>query len=399
MQEILCPSCGKSFTIDKAGYAEILKQVRDSEFEADIHERLAIAESEKQTAVQLAEAKIINELQKTSASKDSEIQSLKSRIEAGETVQKLAISEALSPVEKERDKLKLNLENIEQKKELSEKSIIEKYEIQLMDRDAAIERLRDMKMRLSTKMVGESLEQHCENEFNAIRALAFPNANFDKDNDGKSGSKGDYIFQDFDDSENELISIMFEMKNESDETKTKKKNADFYAELDKDRNEKKCEYAVLVTMLEPDNDLFNNGILDVSHIFPKMYVVRPQFFIPIIGVLKNAASKSLVLRNELAVARAQQYDITDFETKLKDWKTGFAKNFDLQSRKLKAAIAGIDESIKQLEKTKDALISSDNNHRLANEKLQDLSIKKLTKGNPTMIEKFAALPKGNKDLS
>lgn len=372
--------------------------MRDSEFEADIHERLELAESEKQIAVQLAEAKIINELQKTSATKDSEIQSLKSRIEAGETAQKLAISEALSQVEKERDQLKFGLENAEQKKELSEKSIIEKYEIQLKDRDAAIERLRDMKSRLSTKMVGESLEQHCENEFNAIRAMAFPNANFDKDNDDKSGSKGDYIFRDFDDAKTELISIMFEMKNESDETKTKKKNADFYAELDKDRNEKKCEYAVLVTMLEPENDLFNNGILDVSHIFPKMYVVRPQFFIPIIGVLKNAASKSLVLRNELAVARAQQYDITDFETKLKEWKIGFAKNFDLQSRKLKAAIAGIDESIKQLEKTKDALISSDNNHRLANEKLQDLSIKKLTKGNSTMIQKFAALHNDEKEL-
>ena len=399
MQEILCPSCGKSFTIDKTGYAEILKQVRDSEIEANIRERLEIAESEKQTAVQLAEARIINELQKTSATKDSEIQKLKSQIEAGETAQKLAISEALSQIEKERDQLKFGLENAEQKKASSEKSIIEKYEIQLKDRDDAIERLRDLKLRLSTKRVGEILEQHCENEFNIIRALAFPNATFDKDNDDKNGSKGDYIFRDFDDSKTELISIMFEMKNEFEETKTKKENKDFYTKLDKDRNEKKCEYAVLVTMLEAENDLFNNGILDVSHIFPKMYVVRPQFFIPIIGILKNAASKSLVLRTELASARAQQHDITNFEDKLDKFKTGFARNFDLASRQFKEAIDGIDEAIKQLEETKESLLSSDNNLRLANEKLQDVSIKKLTKGNPTMIEKFAALPKVESDLS
>ena len=395
MQQLVCPSCGKAFKIDEAGYAEILKQVRNSEFNADIRERLEIAESEKQKAVELAEVKIKSELEKISAAKDSEIQNLKAKIEISEVEQKSVIAEALSQIEKERDQLKFSLENAGQKQELSEKSLKDRYELQLKDRDDSIERLRDMKSQLSTKMVGETLEQHCEVEFNSIRAVAFPNAYFEKDNDSKSGSKGDYIFRDKNEDGIEIISIMFEMKNESDTTKTKKKNEDFYAELDKDRNEKDCEYAVLVSMLEPENDLFNRGILDVSHKYKKMYVVRPQFFVSIIGVLKNAATNSLELKSELLVARAQQYDITDFEESLEEVKTGFDRNYKLASKKFQEAIDDIDKSIKNLQDTKDALLGSDKNLRLANDKLQDVSIKKLTKGNSTMQEKFAKLKKSD----
>lgn len=393
MQQLVCPSCGKAFKIDEAGYAEIIKQVRNSEFNADIRERLEIAESEKQKAVELAEVKIKSELEKISATKDSVIQNLKAKIEISEVEQKSVMAEALSQIEKERDQLKFTLENAEQKQELSEKSLKDRYELQLKDRDDSIERLRDMKSQLSTKMVGESLELHCEVEFNAIRAVAFPNAYFEKDNDSKSGSKGDYIFRDKNETGIEIISIMFEMKNESDSTKTKKKNEDFYAELDKDRNEKKCEYAVLVSLLEPENDLFNRGILDVSHKYKKMYVVRPQFFVPIIGVLKNAATNSLELKSELEIARAQQYDITDFEESLEEVKTGFDRNYKLAAKKFQEAIDDIDKSIKNLQDTKDALLGSDKNLRLANDKLQDVSIKKLTKGNATMQEKFSKLKK------
>ena len=395
MQELVCPSCGKAFKIDEAGYAEIIKQVRNSEFNADIRERLEIAESEKQKAVELAEVKIKSELEKISVTKDSEIQNLKAKIQISEVEQKSVMAEALSQIEKERDQLKFTLENAEQKQELSENSLKERYELQLKDRDDSIERLRDMKSQLSTKMVGETLELHCEVEFNAIRAVAFPNAYFEKDNDSKSGSKGDYIFRDKNEAGLEIISIMFEMKNESDTTKTKKKNEDFYAELDKDRNEKKCEYAVLVSMLEPENDLFNRGILDVSHKYKKMYVVRPQFFVSIIGVLKNAATNSLELKSELEIARAQQYDITDFEESLEEVKTGFDRNYKLAAKKFQEAIDDIDKSIKNLQDTKDALLGSDKNLRLANDKLQDVSIKKLTKGNATMQEKFAKLKKSD----
>ena len=395
MQELVCPSCGKAFKIDEAGYAEIIKQVRNSEFNADIRERLEIAESEKQKAVELAEVKIKSELEKISVTKDSEIQNLKAKIQISEVEQKSVMAEALSQIEKERDQLKFTLENAEQKQELSENSLKERYELQLKDRDDSIERLRDMKSQLSTKMVGETLELHCEVEFNAIRAVAFPNAYFEKDNDSRSGSKGDYIFRDKNEAGIEIISIMFEMKNESDTTKTKKKNEDFYAELDKDRNEKKCEYAVLVSMLEPENDLFNRGILDVSHKYKKMYVVRPQFFVSIIGVLKNAATNSLELKSELEIARAQQYDITDFEESLEEVKTGFDRNYKLAAKKFQEAIDDIDKSIKNLQDTKDALLGSDKNLRLANDKLQDVSIKKLTKGNATMQEKFAKLKKSD----
>jgi len=397
MQQLVCPSCGKAFNTDEAGYAEILKQVRNSEFDSDISERLKIAESEKQNAVELAEVKIKSELDKVSAAKDSEIQNLKAKIEIVEAEQKSVTAEALSQVEKDRDKFKFDLEIAKKEKELSEQSLRSQFEIQLKDRDDAIERLREMKLQLSTKMVGETLEQHCETEFNTIRATAFPNAYFEKDNDSKSGSKGDYIFRDNDVNGTELVSIMFEMKNESDTTKTKKENKDFYAELDKDRNEKKCEYAVLVSMLEPENELFNRGILDVSHKYQKMYVVRPQFFIPIIGILRNAASNSLALKNELAIERAQQLDITDFEDALEAVKTGFERNYKLASKKFEESIKEIDKAIEHLQSTKDALLGSDNNLRLANDKLQDVSIRKLTKGNPTMQEKFAAVKKPLKD--
>ncbi len=397
MQQLVCPSCGKAFKTDEAGYAEILKQVRNSEFDSDISERLKIAESEKEKAIELAELKIKGELDKITAKKDFEIQDLKAKIELVGAEQKSVTAKVLSGVEKERDKYKFDLELAEKKGELNEKSLKEQFERQIKDRDDAIKNLQDMKMRLSTKMVGESLEQHCEIEFNAIRATAFPKAYFEKDNDSKSGSKGDYVFRDKDDGGTEIVSIMFEMKNESDTTKTKKKNEDFYAELDKDRNEKKCEYGVLVSLLEPENELFNRGIVDVSHKYPKMYVVRPQFFIPLIGVLRNASFNSLELKNELAIARAQQSDITDFEDSLEAVKTGFDKNYKHASKKFEEAIAEIDKAIEHLQSTKDALLGSNKNLRLANDKLQDVSIKKLTKGNPTMQEKFVALKKSKKD--
>ena len=397
MQELVCPSCGKEFKIDGAGYAEILKQVRNSEFDSDLRERLKIAESEKQNAVQLTEVTLKSELDKIAATKDAEIQSLKAKIELVEAEQKTVTAEALSRVEKDRDKYKFDLDLAETKSELNEKSLKEQFERQIKDRDDVIKNLQDMKLRLSTKMVGESLEQHCEIEFNSIRATAFPNAEFDKDNDSKSGSKGDYIFRDKNDAGTEIISIMFEMKNETDTTKTKKKNEDFYAELDKDRNEKKCEYAVLVTLLEPENELFNRGIVDVSHKYPKMYVVRPQFFIPIVGILRNAAFNSLELKNELAIVLAQQTDISTFENELEASKKGFNRNYGLAKTKFEDAIKSIDNAIKHLQTTKDELLGSENNLRLANDKLQDVSIKKLTKGNPTMQAKFAALKKPKKD--
>jgi len=399
MQELVCPSCGKEFKIDGSGYAEILKQVRNSEFDSDLRDRLELAESEKQQAIQLAEVKLKSELDKIAATKDSEIQGLKAKIELVEAEQKTMTAEALTKVEKERDKYKFDLEITEKKSELSEKSLKEQFDRQIKDRDDAIKNLQDMKLRLSTKMVGESLEQHCEIEFNSIRATAFPNAEFDKDNDSKSGSKGDYIFRDKNEAGTEIISIMFEMKNESDTTKTKKKNEDFYAELDKDRNEKGCEYAVLVSLLEPENELFNRGIVDVSHKYPKMYVVRPQFFIPIIGILRNAAFNSSDLRNKLALALAQEKDITSFEDELDQFQKGFYRNINLAKTQHDSVVKGIDDAIKKLQNAKDQLILSGNNLRLANDKLQDVSVKKLTKGNPTMQAKFAALKKPKKDMS
>ncbi|WP_315810831.1 DUF2130 domain-containing protein [Bradyrhizobium sp. SZCCHNR3107] len=460
MHEIICPHCSKAFKVDESGYAEILKQVRDADFDRQLHDRLELAEREKQSAVELAKTKLSSDLQKTAAAKDAEIQELKARLEATEVSQRLAVTEALSAVEKERDglanalvqaerekkaaselaeallatevhkvsaakeeeirelkaklqavelekelavteavgaiekerdELKNGIKQVQLEKQLSEKSLKDKYETQIKDRDDAIERLKDMKARLSTKMVGETLEQHCETEFNRVRSMAFPRAYFEKDNDARTGSKGDYIFRDTDESGTEIISIMFEMKNESDRTATKSKNEDFLKELDRDRNEKGCEYAILVSLLEPDNELYNSGIVDVFHRYPKMYVVRPQFFLPMITLLRNAALNSLKYKNELALVKAQNIDITQFENQLETFKNGFAKNYDLASRHFQTAIAEIDKSIDHLQKTKDALIGADRNLRLANDKAQDVTIKKLTKGNPTMAAKFAEL--------
>lgn len=355
------------------------------------------AKNDRQTAAQLADARLENELQKTVTTKDVEIQGLKTKLEAIEVAQKLAITEAVGSVEKERDELKSGLARAELEKQLAEKSLKDKYETQIKDRDDAIERLRDMKARLSTKMVGETLEQHCETEFNRIRATAFPRAYFEKDNDARTGSKGDYIFRDADEAGTEIVSIMFEMKNEGDRTATKNKNEDFLKELDKDRTEKGCEYAVLVSLLEPESELYNTGIVDVFHRYPKMYVVRPQFFLPMITLLRNAAMNSLKYKSELALVKAQNVDVTNFETELETFKSAFAKNYDLASKRFQTAIDEIDKSIDHLQKTKEALLGTDRNLRLANDKAQDVTIKKLTRSNPTMAGKFAELK--NRDSS
>jgi hypothetical protein len=393
MQEIKCPNCGKKFSIDEAGYANILNQVRDEAFNKAIHERLELAENDKKNAIELAESKIASKMEKEAAKKDHEIERLKVELKAADVAKKLAITEALDIVEKERDDLKHDLEVKKVEQKLLESSLKEKYQTQIDDRDKTIDRLKDMKAKLSTKMVGETLEQHCEIEFTKIRCAAFPMAYFEKDNDVKTGSKGDYIFRENDDTNTEFISIMFEMKNENDETATKKKNEDFFKELDKDRNEKACEYAVLVSLLEPDNELYNGGIIDVSYRYPKMYVIRPQFFIPMITLLRNAAQNSIKYKTELAQVKAQNIDIANFEGELDKFKDAFGKNFDLASKRFQMAIDEIDKSIDHLQKTKEALLGTDRNLRLANEKAQDVTIKKLTRGNPTMAAKFAELVK------
>ena len=391
MNEIKCPHCGEAFTIDQAGYADILSQVKNKEFEKELHARLAEAEQLKQAEIEIAQQKATEKLKDEAAKKDAAIAELKSKVDAAETERKLAVKEALSKVEKERDQLKSSLEMAETKAQLEAKSLTELYSTQIKDRDDAIERLKDMKAKLSTKMVGETLEQHCEIEFEKLRQTAFRKAKFGKDNDAASGSKGDYIFRDFDDADNEVVSIMFEMKNESDTTATKKKNVDFLKELDKDRNEKGCEYAVLVSLLEEDNELYNSGIVDVSHLYPKMYVVRPQFFIPIITLLRNTSENALQYKAELALVKAQNIDITNFENQLNDFKVGFSRNYTLASDQFAKAIDQIDKSIAAMNKVKEELEKSARNLRLANDKAQDVTIKKLTKGNPTMEEKFKEL--------
>jgi len=417
MNNIICPHCKKVFKVDEAGFADILKQVRDHVFDKELHERLELAEKEKENAIKLAESNLKNTLQAELAKKDKELAELraendrnlaeklakkesefaemKSKLDRADVEQKLSVTEAIKKIEKERDTLANELKSKETEKQLLEKSLQEKYSAQLKTKDEIIRmkddenaRLKDMKLKLSTKMVGETLEQHCEIEFNKLRATAFQNAYFEKDNDSRSGSKGDYIYRETDESGNEITSIMFEMKNEGDETATKKRNEDFLRELDKDRTEKKCEYAVLVSLLEAENELYNTGIIDVSHKYPKMYVVRPQFFIPIITLLRNAAMNSLKYKAELALVRSQNIDITNFEDNVNKFKEGFAKNYDLASRKFKTAIEEIDKTIDHLQKTKDALLSSENNLRLANNKAEDLTIKRLTRGNPTMTAKF-----------
>lgn len=431
MNEIICPHCKKAFKVDEAGYADILKQVRDHQFEEELHNRLALAEKDKQSAIQIAEAKVREALQEQltqketaiaklksdaavelaqklaqkeaevaqlKAEKINELTQLKAQLDNAEVAKKLAITEAVQKIEKERDTLLHEVKTKELEKENIENSLKQQFQTELQGKEAIIKykdeeiaRVKDMKAKLSTKMIGETLEQHCETEFNKLRATVFQNAYFEKDNDARSGSKGDFIYKETDEAGNEIISIMFEMKNEGDETATKKKNEDFIKELDKDRNEKKCEYAVLVTMLEADSEYYNTGIVDVSHKYPKMYVVRPQFFIPIITLLRNAAMNSLKYKAELALVRNQNIDITNFEEKINQFKEGFARNYDLASRKFQTAIDEIDKTIIHLQKTKEALLSSDNNLRLANQKAEDLTIKKLTHGNPTMKAKFDEL--------
>lgn len=409
MKEIICPNCKKPFTIDESSYADISKQIRDHLFEEEIQKRLKIAEDEKQNAILLAEAKLKNTLQEDSikkekelsdklSQKESEIAQIKATLANAELQQKLTVTEAVQKIEKERDAFANEVKTKELEKSNLESSLkvqfttkMQAAESMLRLKDEEIARIKDMKAKLSTKMVGESLEQHCELEFNKLRSTAFQRAYFEKDNDARSGSKGDYIYRENDQFGNEIISIMFEMKNESDETATKKKNEDFLKELDKDRTEKKCEFAVLVSMLEKDSELYDTGIVDVSHRFDKMYVVRPNFFIPIITLLRNAAMNSLQYKAELALVKSQNIDITNFEDKMIKFKEGFARNYDLASRKFNEAIQGIDKTIKELEKTRAALVSSENNLRLANEKTDELTIKKLTHNNPTMKAKFDSL--------
>lgn len=417
MNEIICPNCNKAFKVDEAGFADILKQVRDHKFEEELQSRLTLAENEKVNAVKLAEANLRNSLQDDLAKKDKELSefralkerelatqlaqkeaqlaAMKAQIEKADIEKRLSVSEAVKEIEKQRDTLANTLQNKETEKQLLEKSLNEKFSAELKTKDDIIKLKeeeitlrKDMKLKLSTKMIGETLEQHCEAEFNKLRATGFQNAYFEKDNDSRSGSKGDFIYRENDEFGNEIISIMFEMKNEGDETATKKRNEDFFKELDKDRAEKKCEYAVLVSLIEAESELYNSGIVDVSYKFEKMYVVRPQFFIPIITLLRNAALNSMKYKQELSLMKNQSVDITNFEDKINQFKEGFARNYDLASRKFKTAIDEIDKTIIHLQKTKENLLSSENNLRLANNKADDLTIKKLTHGNPTMKAKF-----------
>lgn len=393
MSEIICPHCDKAFKVDETGYTSIVAQVRDTEFEKSLSERVNQMEKEKSSALKLAEKESESALLIAKTEKNVEIERLRSQLKETENSMKFAISEAVKEIEKDRDNLKNDLKNAHLEKQNSENLLRDKYKTQIRDRDDAIERFKDMKAKLSTKMVGETLEQHCEIEFNRLRPSAFQTAYFEKDNDARSGSKGDYIFKDFHASGTEIVSIMFEMKNESDTTATKSKNEDFLKELDKDRNEKKCEYAVLVSLLEPESELYNAGIVDVFHRYPKMYVIRPQFFIPMITLLRNAAMNAVEFKNQLALIKEQNIDVTNFEAELEEFKTGFGRNYDLAKRQFSSAIDQIDKSIKSLQKTKEDLLSSENNLRLANNKAGDLSVKRLTRNNPTMSERFKELNK------
>jgi hypothetical protein len=377
-----------------------------------VRDRLELAERDKQAALELAETKaaielqmaiaakdsamqqLNAELQKADAAKDAQIHDLTARLQAIETAKKLELTEALAAVQKERDELKSDLEKTQLEKQLEVKSLKDQYEVQIKEREEQIERLRDLKARLSTKMVGETLEQHCEIEFNRIRATAFPHAYFEKDNDARNGGKGDFIFREKDDVGTEILSIMFEMKNQSDDMGLKRKNEEFLGKLDKDRTEKDCEYAVLVSLLEPDSELYNTGIIDVSHRYPKMYVVRPQFFIQLITLLRNAALNSLKYKAELALVKARNIDITNFENELETFKSAFGRNYGLASDHSRRAIDEIDRSIDHLQKTREQLLGADRPLRLANDKAQDVTIKKLTRRNPTLTAKFAELGTG-----
>ena len=448
MNEIKCPHCGEMFTIDEAGFAAILKQVRDAEFDKEVRRHEQLMASEKQQAVQLAVAEALAKAQGDAAQKEARIAELEARLQAEqrerenqqrlahaereraladavatkdariaeleqrveaqgrafEAEKKLAVEKARSALERERDALAAQAALKDAEKSQATSALKEQLAIELKAKDdiiaykdGEIERYKDMKARLSTKMVGESLEQHCETEFNKIRAAAFPRAYFEKDNDASEGSKGDFIFRECDEEGNEIVSIMFEMKNESDDSSHRHKNEDFFKKLDADRRKKGCEYAVLVTLLEPESELYNQGIVDVSYRFEKMYAIRPQFFLPMISILRNAALNSMAYKAELAVVRNQNIDITKFEEQMETFKSGFARNYDLASRKFQTAIDEIDKTILHLQKTKDALVSSENNLRLANNKAQDLTIKRLTRNNPTMKAAFEALAEEKDD--
>ena len=433
MHEIKCPHCHTAFTINEASYADILNQVRTQEFQAEVHERLAqaqaqaksefaaqqaqdkhqysqaLAQKEAQIAElahqlanhekdnQLALANLSGSLKSELAEKSRQITELQSQnlAQRMSLERELAIREALAAKERELTELATQLQLRDSQNQLAQNALRERYEIQLKHKDEEVAFYKDFKARQSTKMVGESLEAHCETEFNRIRATAFPQAQFGKDNDAAGGSKGDYIFREQDGSGNEIVSIMFEMKNENDETATKKKNEHFFKELDKDRREKNCEYAILVSLLESDSELYNGGIVDVSHAYPKMYVVRPQFFIPIISLLRNAGLNALKYKQEVAAMREQHIDITNFENELDDFREKFGRNYRIASEKFQAAIKHIDDTIKHLEKTKADLLGAENNLRLANDKAEDLTVKKLTRKNPTMKAKFDALKNGD----
>lgn len=448
MNEIKCPHCGEMFTIDEAGFAAILKQVRDAEFDKEVRRHEQLLTSVKQQAVQLAVAEALAKAQGDAAQKEARIAELEARLQAEqrerenqqrlahaereraladavatkdariaeleqrveaqgrafEAEKKLAVEQARSALERERDALAAQVALKDAEKSQATSALKEQLAIELKAKDdiiaykeGEIERYKDMKARLSTKMVGESLEQHCETEFNKIRAAAFPRAYFEKDNDASEGSKGDFIFRECDEEGNEIVSIMFEMKNESDDSSHRHKNEDFFKKLDADRRKKGCEYAVLVTLLEPESELYNQGIVDVSYRFEKMYAIRPQFFLPMISILRNAALNSMAYKAELAVVRNQNIDITNFEEQMETFKSGFARNYDLASRKFQTAIDEIDKTILHLQKTKDALVSSENNLRLANNKAQDLTIKRLTRNNPTMKAAFEALAEEKDD--
>ena len=416
MQKIVCPHCGDSFEIEDSAYSKIVLQVRNQEFDKEVAEYLHREDSRRQKddenrdaryaerlekESQLAKMQAAEEYQKQLAQQQLKIQQLEAQLSAQNNAADLKVSRAVADKNDELARKEIALTEL--RGELSQKNsemamreqaLKTDYERQLKAKDSEIEYYRDFKARQSTKMIGESLEQHCETEFNKLRATAFRNAYFEKDNDARTGSKGDFIYRECSEDGVEFISIMFEMKNEMDTTATKHKNEDFFKELDKDRREKKCEYAVLVSLLEADSELYNSGIVDVSYRYPKMYVIRPQFFIPLISILRNAALSSLEYRTQLEVIQNQNIDITNFENEMNDFKEKFGRNYRLASEKFKKAIEEIDQTIKHLEKTKEALLSSENNLRLANDKAEDLTIKRLTKGNPTMKAKFAELKSG-----
>ena len=420
MSKLICPNCNEAFEVDEQGYSKLVSQVRDQQFEKELKRQEQAMESEKATAVERAVNKVKENLSHEIQSKQLEltklessqqnkilevsngfekkIQELESKLNAAETQKELDLAKALKVVEDEKNRLRAELEKAELAKELEKQSIEDSYKTKLIAKDdllrmkdEEVQRYKDFKQSQSTKMIGESLEQHCENEFNKLRATAFPTAYFEKDNDASSGSKGDFIFREFDQNKIEIVSIMFEMKNEADTTATKKKNEDFFKELDKDRNQKGCEYAVLVSMLESDNDYYNQGIVDVSHRYPKMYVIRPQFFIALISLLRNSALNALKYKQELDKERSQNIDITNFESEMEAFKYAFGENYKRANRKFNDAISQIDKTINSLQKVKENLMSSDRQLRLANDKADGLTIKKLTKNSPSLRDKFKEL--------